>query len=933
VWEIDGRRRELRLDGKPVLLGARAFDILEVLAEAKGGLVGRDEIIARVWPHEHVVETALRVHISAIRRILGPDQELLKTTPRVGYQLLGDWTPHPVTSATDPAAASAERLIRPFVANLPMTATDLIGRATIIQRILEMLSAYRIVTLVGPGGVGKTALALELAHTLFPVFQGHVAFIELAPLSDRRLVASMSASTLGLQFGGDDISAHAIARVIGDRRLLLVLDNCEHVIDEAAMLAETIAHLCVNTCVLATSREMLRIGGERLVRVPPLDLPPQHNGGSEEPHEYGAVQLFVARAKANDAGFEPNQQGLSQITSICRRLDGIPLAIEFAAAHASVLGLAQIDAYLDNRFSFLTSGRRTALPRHRTLRAVLDWSYELLPAQEQALLRRLAIFPGRFDLTAADAVAPDIGTGPAATGVANLVAKSLVALEEPARGYWRLLETIKSYAREKLADCGETDLASRYHATFIRDLVVSLGGGSTTAQIDEDNARLAQLTDDARAAIDWAFGPTGDPELGIALTAGFAPVWLRLSLLVECRDRVRKALGYAASGLRVDPRLLLPLYVALGVTVLETTQSASECMAAYDEALRLAESLDDEAAQMRVLRGIFGCRNTNDEQDAARRIAQHYTALAEQTTDSSYRIVANRFMALAMHYGGEQLAAQRHIERARDLYIEAGNQPMVPGILNDERVQILTATARVLWLRGEIDKAWQNANEAFDHARAIGHNASMCYALGAAVCPVALGIGELAAAETSIALLTDIAGRYGSALWTNLGPGLRGALQYRHGEYAEAARLLLGAYDAFESIGLSLHFAGFHGDLAEALALLGRAADGLAIVDRALARCDRGQAVWYKPELLRARGEILLRQQPGNIAEAQTCLQASVDLAGQQAAPFWQLRGAVSLARLVDTPQARQQLARVYAQFPAGFASTDLRAAKAMLGT
>ena len=179
-------------------------------------------------------------------------------------------------------------------------------------------------------------------------------------------------------------------------------------------------------------------------------------------------------------------------------------------------------------------------------------------------------------------MAPDIGTGLAATGVANLVAKSLVALEEPARGYWRLLETIKSYARENLADFGETDLASRYHAMFLTILVVSLGGGSTTAQIDEDNARFAQLTDDARAAIDWAFGPTGDPELGIALTAGSAPVWLRLSLLVECRERVRKALGHAASGARVDPRLLLPLYVALGVTVLETTQSASECMVAYD---------------------------------------------------------------------------------------------------------------------------------------------------------------------------------------------------------------------------------------------------------------------------------------------------------------------------------------------------------------
>jgi len=286
-----------------------------------------------------------------------------------------------------------------------------------------------------------------------------------------------------------------------------------------------------------------------------------------------------------------------------------------------------------------------------------------------------------------------------------------------------------------------------------------------------------------------------------------------------------------------------------------------------------------------------------------------------------------------MHYGGEQLAAQRHIARARDLYIEAGNQPMVPGILNDERVQIFTVMARVLWMRGEIDEAWQSANEAFDHARAIGHNASICYALGAAVCPVALGIGELAAAETSIASLRDIAGRYGSALWTNLAPGLLGALLCRRGEFAEGANLLHSSYDAFEAIGLSLHFAGFLGDLSEALAVRGRAPEGLAIIDRALARCDHGKAVWYKPELLRVRADVLLRQRPEDVAEAETCIRASLDLAEQQAAPFWQLRSALSLARLHDTPQTRQELARAYAQFPKGFATADLRAAETILGT
>ena len=488
------------------------------------------------------------------------------------------------------------------------------------------------------------------------------------------------------------------------------------------------------------------------------------------------------------------------------------------------------------------------------------------------------------------------------------------------------------YAREKLAECGETNLVSRYHATFLRDLIASLGGGSTTGQINEDDARLAQLADDARAAIDWAFGPGSDTELGIALTAGFAPVWLRLSLLVECRDRVKRALDCQASGTSVDARLLLILYVAFGVTVLETTHSGADCAAAYDQALRLAEGLNDVAAQMRVLRGLFGFRNTNDEQDTARHVAERYAALADQTTERSYKIVANRFMALAMHYGGEQLAAQHHIERAHGLFVEAGDQPMVPGILNDERVQILTVMARVLWLRGDVDKAWEAARGAFNHARTIGHSASMCYALGAAVCPIALGIGELDAAETSISLLMDIAGRYNSTLWASLGPGLLGALLCRRGELDEGTKLLLTAYDTFEANGLSLHFAGLHGDLAEALPAVGRPADGLVIIDRALERCDRGRAVWYKPELLRARGEVLPRQRPGNIADAETCFLASLDLAEKQAALFWQLRSAVSIARLGDRRGGRQVLARVCAQFAEGFETADLRAAKAMLG-
>jgi non-specific serine/threonine protein kinase len=256
-----------------------------------------------------------------------------------------------------------------------------------VQRLRDLLSAYRAVTLTGPGGIGKTALALEVARSLTPSAQGDAWFIELASLSDPGLVPSAIAGVLDLRVGGGEISPESIARAVGAKRTLFVLDNCEHVIDAAARMAETIVRLRPH----ATSREVLRIEGECVYRVPPLDLPGHYQAEINSILAHSAVQLFIARARAQGAEFSPYGEDLPVIAAICRRLDGIPLAIEFAAAHTTTLGISQIASRLDDRFGLLTSGRRTAMPWHRTLRAVLDWSYELLPEQERRLLRHLGV--------------------------------------------------------------------------------------------------------------------------------------------------------------------------------------------------------------------------------------------------------------------------------------------------------------------------------------------------------------------------------------------------------------------------------------------------------------------------------------------------------------------------------------------------------------
>src|SRR5215472_14336941 len=402
--EIDLARRELRVLGSPVPIGGRAFEIIEVLAQSAGELVTKDELMNRIWPGAVVMENTLQVHAGAVRRALGPYRGLLKTESRRGYRLLGDWTVRRRDAARPPVGLRQIRATgEPSATNFPAAVTPLIGRSVAQQRLRDLVSAYRVVTLTGPGGIGKSALALEVARSVVGEFADGGWLVELASLSDADLVPSAVAGALRLRLAANIISPEAVARAIAEKKLLLVLDICEHLIDAAATLAETLIRLCPRATILATSREVLRIGGEYAYRVAPLEVPTGEQVDADQLLGHSAPALFVARAKELGADFSSHAESLPAIAAICRHLDGIPLAIEFAAARAATLGVEQVAAGLSDRFALLTSGRRTALPRHRTLGATLDWSYELLPGPERLLLQRLAAFSGCFSLEAANA--------------------------------------------------------------------------------------------------------------------------------------------------------------------------------------------------------------------------------------------------------------------------------------------------------------------------------------------------------------------------------------------------------------------------------------------------------------------------------------------------------------------------------------------------
>src|SRR5271166_2050184 len=495
-------RRELLADGRPVKLGGRAFDVLMALIEARGAVVSKNALMARVWPDRIVEENNLQWQISALRAAFGADRNLIRTVSGRGYQITAEIDTVYGSPEADPGTAIA--------------------------------AAHRLVTLTGAGGIGKTRLALAAARRLLPQFNDGVWLAEFSPIADPGLVPATVAAAIALDLGGGEVSAQRVARALANRRLLLILDTCEHVVGAAAAIAEAVLRAGSTVRLIATSREPLRAEGEWVYPVPPLAIPAEDAADADDLLRYGGVRLFVERLRAAEPHFAPDRCSAAMIAAVCRRLDGIPLAIELAAARAAVLGVEDIATHLDDRFRILTGGRRTALPRHQTLRATLDWSYELLSEPERVILRRLAVFAGVFRLAAASAIIASGEIAPAdiVDGIANLVAKSLVTVVagSTVAGH-RLLDTMRAYGLEKLAESGEREWLARRHAEHYRDLFERAEAEwetrPTVAWPSEHAAVIANL----RAALDWAFSSDGDPPIGVALTAAAVPVWMQLSLV------------------------------------------------------------------------------------------------------------------------------------------------------------------------------------------------------------------------------------------------------------------------------------------------------------------------------------------------------------------------------------------------------------------
>ncbi|TXR48191.1 ATP-binding protein [Phyllobacterium endophyticum] len=933
-WEVDLAQRELRARGLTVPLGSRAFEIIEILVQSGGELVTKDDLMRRVWPGLNVEDNTIQVHISAIRKALGPDRGMLKTDSGRGYRLLGDWVirqenqPRHVEPVNRPRAA-----IHPFLTNVPVAASALIGREMAVQHLCDLVSAYRVVTLTGPGGIGKTVLASEVARRVFPTVESDVLFVELVSLSDPDLVPSTVASVLNLQLrGGDEMSPESVARVVGDRKVLLVLDNCEHVIDAAARMAEALVRLCPHATVLATSREVLRIEGEYVYRVPALDVPAQQVEAEGNVLEHSSVQLFIARTRSLQADFGPQAEKLPLIAAICRQLDGIPLAIEFAAARAASLGIQQVAGRLDDRFALLTGGRRTALPRHQTLRATLDWSYELLPETERRLLRQLAIFPAGFTLEAATAIANQTESW-VALGISNLVSKSLVALDgTEAAQRWRLLETVRAYSLEKLAESGEHEQVVRRLARFCVALFAPFATDDQLQSAIDELGRYRREVDNLRAALNWAFSPGGDAALGVELAAIASDFWVALSLVAESSEWADTAL--AQIGDAAGTRSEMVLRCSLGFALIYTKGMSAHARDTLTRALALARQFQDFDYQQRLTCGLWLFSARSMALNDALAFAREYEEVT-RGRDLQFRATAAWLVGIPQTYLAEHNEASERLQWAVGQYPVVRRRIDMMRLGADVRASALAHDTVNLMSQGRLDAASRASQSAIEEARATNQPFVLCVALAWAAGFVSLGLGELDRAREYGEELVDHAYKHALRPFYAAGLCVRGSLLARRGQpEAGVGPLRSGLAEMQEAMYL-LFYPFFRAELAAALGAMGRVDDGLCEIEASLRFAIETDYRWFVPEMLRTKGDLLALRDTDHPSVIEDMYRRSMQQANDQKALYWELSAATSLAGHLQKQrkdaEALAVLAPVYGRMTEGFAAPSVKRAKSIL--
>src|SRR3984957_12174673 len=920
--------RLLKRADQPVPLGGRALDVLIALTGQAGKVVSYKELLSSVWPNVTVDESNLRVQITALRKALsdGDGARYISNVVGRGYCFVA-----PVTRPTDPGVTAAETTHEGGARDLPPRLARMVGRDVAVRAVSRQLILGRFVSIVGPGGIGKTTVAVSVAHGLLSGFGGAVFFVDLGALTNPQLVPTAVGSAIGFMIQARDPFGSLLA-FLGDKRTPLVLDNCEHLISSAAVLAERVVSEAPQAHILATSREALRAEGEHVHLLYSLDCPPENAGlTAMEALRYPAVQLFMERAAASGHGAALSDIDAPIVARSCRRLDGMALAIELAASRVGSLGIRGTAELLENRFSLLWHGRRTSVPRHETLKAMLDWSYCLLSEHEKVVLCRLSAFVGDFTLQAAGSVAShtDVDEAGAIDAVANLVTKSLISTTVISEStYYRLLDTTRFYAATKLVERGDADRFARRHAIFYSEflkhdeIIQSFG--------EYDLSRYASHLGNVRAALAWALSDRGDVAVGIELAAWATPLFVKSSLLEECRgwwEGGRTALDDASRGTRQE----LILLEALALSSMYTRGHTDQLRAQYDRGLALAEAFQDRARQLRLLAGLNLSLFRLGDMRGALAVAEQAGVIAQAAEYPAGTVWTQAWLGITHHFLGNQAAAQLHCERGMELAVEVGpfnsNFPsFAPRIFHP------VILARTLWLRGFSDQALRILQKAIDEAARQGHPVPICITLLYAS-TFLLWTGDLPRAGDIIEQLIIHTRRYSLAPYHALGIALKGELAVTRDEAQAGLDLLRSALESLRAQQYNVHLSRFIGASAAGLCKIGEFEEARFTINGAIARATNSGLQLDLSELLRIKSQILAAQHDRE--SAMNCLTEALVVARAQSALAWELRSSMVLARLLceggQRDEARRTLGLVYDRFTEGFETADLKLARALL--
>jgi len=775
-FELYPATRELRMDGRPVSIGARAFDVLHTLVERRQRLVTKNELLDAVWPGLVVEENNVQVQISTLRKLLGPSA--IATVPGRGYRFTApvDGVEHQRAGEQTRMAGAKTDDTRPRT-NLPHEPPLLYGREPDVAAVSGLIDAHRLVTIVGAGGIGKSRLSQAVAHNVIRRFDDGAWLVELAGLSDPALVANTVAQSLHLPITGPSAALDELVAGIALRRLLLVLDNCEHLLDAAASLVQTLLQRVPELKVIATSQEPLRVPFEQQFRLAPLAVPGTSTIASAR--EFGALALLEARVCAAAPRFALTDDNVAHAIDICRRLDGLPLAIELAAARVATLGLASVREKLDARFRLLTGGARTSLRRHQTLRAALEWSHNLLCDDEQAVFRRLGVFSGGFVVETAQAVASDayLDEWAVLDHLSALVDKSLVVADPGDVPRYRLLESARAFALEALAR-SETSAMLARHAHAMRDLLIRIDDANLDGDLRTDQyaARVLPELDNLRAAYTWAAGEGGDAGTALAIAAHAG------SLI----DYANECVGWLLAVPSPQPETIDDALAARYWRAIAANNMVGHVPAALQAAAarRACELYRRLAQPRRVFSSLI---------QLARRTRDHDPAGAQAAAEEARKLLAPdwpaEFRLLLLRLDAQFARMARRYETALALHDE---EVRIAEATGDWRLAVIARSNRgdILWMMARLDDAVREMAALMEALRARpSADTDMMSAYSNAL-GVLIEMGRIDdASRLALDALLPMrrCGEYILEVWTHL--------FWRRGQLDIAARLL-GAYDA-----------------------------------------------------------------------------------------------------------------------------------------